>query len=237
MTATSRFIHSVPCQLPLGLCGSLLLVPAEGCAAMAAHPYEKTELFPCSQAVDASCEKSRSSYSILSGTLPPVVDGDDGRISAEAKPLPPRSESWRLEYATLAKQVASGVFCISLATWWHIEADIDWYLFAAGDSPGAEDDLLSLIVMRDRHSQSFSPTGGSKPRYLSAPTAWSTRPSRRYRRSWNHGRARPQPRALRTREVFELGHCRAASVALHDPLIVAIIPAFAAEYQKPTTTC
>ena len=219
--------------LPRELFWLILLLPIQGCAATTPHPDEEINLLPCSQPVEASCDERQSSFSSLPSTRPPVVDGDGGRMSAEASMLPSETNSWLPEDAALAERVASGVFGDSTQTRWHTETDLALYLLAAGDR-GAGVDLLSLIVKQGRHSYFFGAYRGLLAAARECPNkvalaTFAVLPTELF---WDLGHARGQAKALRARGLFELGHYHAASVALQDPSVVETFPAFAEECQQ-----
>ena len=236
MTATSRssVYRSTTCPLPRELRWLLLLLPIHGCAAAMPHPDEGINLLPCNQPVEASCDERQSSFSSLPSTKVPVVEGDGARKSTEASTLPREVENWRPEDAALAEQVANGAYGDPLETRWYAETNLAWYLLAAGDDRGAGVDLLSLIVKQGRHSNFFGAYRGLLAAARECPNkvalaTFAVLPTELF---WDLGRARGQAKALRARGLFELGHYHAASVALQDPSIVEMFPAFAAECQE-----
>ncbi len=230
MTAVNR----TPTRLHPRLCRLLLLLPLQGCAAATPHPDETINLLACGQPVDLSCDERRSSYSILPSTRPPVVDGDGRPRSAEASRLPKDSEHWRPEDAALAERVASGMFGDSIVTRQYAEIDLAQYLLATGDDRGAGVDLIALIVKQGRHWSFFTAYRWLLDALRECPSkvaleTFAVLPTELF---WDHGRGRGQVKAFRARGLFELGYYHAASVALQDPSVVEMFPAFAAECQK-----
>jgi hypothetical protein len=231
--AASRSNQRMPYPLHPRLGRLLLLLPLQGCAASTPHPDEVINLLPCGQPVDLSCDERQSSYSILPSTRPPVVDADGRPRSVEASRLPKDSEHWRPEDAALAERVASGMFGDSIVTRQYAEIDLAQYLLATGDDRGAGVDLIALIVKQGRHWSFFTAYRWLLDASRECPSkvaleTFAVLPTELF---WDHGRGRGQAKAFRARGLFELGYYHAASVALQDPSIVEMFPAFAAECQ------
>jgi hypothetical protein len=213
----------------------LLLVPLEGCAAATPGPDETINLLPCGQPVDSSCDERRSNYSVLPSTRPPLVNEDGGPLSVEARNLLEsgdwRPEDWRPEDAMFAEQVAGGTFGDSVRTRQYAEMGLAAYFIATGDNRGAGVDLLALVVKHGNHRGFFSAYRGLLDVLRRCPTegALATIAVLPTELFWDHGRGRGQAKAFRARGLFEFGYYHAARVALQDPSVVEMFPAFAAE--------